>query len=325
MDLKYNHIIQAVTETPWAILPAKLAVIRDLLAFRATGGHLTREEITTRIGPVTAHRSLDQYSVIDDWVALDIEAAAQGGGAAPQGGVAVLPLLGTIVQRADMMTEMSGGTSTQKFTARFRQAMTDPSVGSIVIDVDSPGGQVSGVEELATEIFQARGQKPITAVANSLAASAAYWIATAADELVVTPSGEVGSIGVFAMHEDMSQALANEGVTPTLISAGKYKVEGNPFEPLTDEARTAIQSRVDEYYEMFVSAVARNRGVKKSDVRQGFGEGRTVGAKQAVSLGMADRVATLDETVGRLLGNRRRRSAAADVDFRRRRLRLHGE
>jgi signal peptide peptidase SppA len=315
----YQRIIQSVIETPWAILPAKLVVIRDLLAFRATGGRLTDEEIRDRLGSASRENA-------GEW-ALEIhQAAAQGDGTAIAG-VAVLPLVGTIVQRADMFTEMSGAMSVQRFQKSFRQALADPNVGSIVIDVDSPGGQVGGVDELSTEIFQARGQKPITAVANSLAASAGYWIATAADELVITPSGEVGSIGVFAMHEDVSQMLEQEGVKVSLIAAGKYKVEGNPFEPLDEEARAAIQARVDEYYDMFISAVARNRGVKRSDARNGFGQGRVAGAREAVSLGMADRIATIDETVNRLLarstGSGRRRAAQAGLDFRRRRLRLN--
>ncbi len=309
-EIKYQRILRAVTETPWAILPAKLAIIRDLLAFRAAGGRLTAEEIRERLDAASMHP--------------DVEAAANGSQAGQGSGLAILPLVGTVVQRADLFTEMSGAASLDRFTARFRQALADPDVGSIVIDVDSPGGAVSGVDELATEIFKARGRKPITAVANSLAASAAYWIATAADELVVTPSGEVGSIGVFAMHQDLSQMLEQAGVKVNLIAAGKYKVEGNPFEPLGDEARAAIQGRVDEYYDMFISAVARGRNVKKSDVRNGFGEGRVVGAKEAVSLGMADRVGTLNETIDRLRGSRRRRSTNASVDFRRRRLRLAG-
>lgn len=307
-NLKYPHILQAVMSAPWAILPMKLAIIRDLLAFRAAGGKLSAEEIA---GRMAANQR-------------DLEAAKDSTATRAGGAVAVLPLIGTIIPRADIFTEMSGGVSVQRFTANFRQALNNPDVASIVIDVDSPGGQVGGVDELASEIFNARGQKPITAVANTLAASAAYWIATAADELVVSPSGEVGSIGVFAMHEDISKMLEMEGVAVNLISAGKYKVEGNPFEPLTEEARTSVQSRVDEYYEMFVSAVARNRGVKRTDVRNGFGEGRTVGAKQALALGMADRVATLDETITRLQrGGKPRRAAAADLDYRRRRLRLN--
>ena len=212
----------------------------------------------------------------------------------------MLPLTGVIMHRANMFSEFSGGTSTEKFTAAFRQLVADPMIKAIVLDVDSPGGTVAGVEELASEIFKAREQKPIYAVANALAASAAYWIASSATELIVTPSGLVGSIGVYAAHQDISEFAKQAGVKVTLVSAGKYKTEGNEFEPLSDEARAALQARVDEYYGMFVKAVARNRGVSPSDVRGGFGEGRVVGAKQAVALGMADRVATLDETLARL-------------------------
>lgn len=319
-DLKYQRIIQAVVETPWAILPQKFLIIRDLLAIRASGNNLTEEEIAERVATARGGNENDR---LKNGEILTTRPSNGGGGSG--GAVAVLPLVGTIIPRADFFTEASGGVSVQRFTQRFRQALADPEVGSIVIDVDSPGGQVSGVEELSREIFEARGQKPIAAVANSLAASAAYWIATAADELVVTPSGEAGSIGVLAMHEDMSGFLEKMGVNISLVAAGKYKTEGNPFEPLNDDARAALQSRIDEYYAMFTSAVARNRGVSSHDVRNGFGQGRVVGAEQAVALGMADRVATLDETVNGLLSDsRQRRTASANLEFRRRRLRLHG-
>lgn len=288
-ELQYTRILQAVNETPWAILPSKLAVIRDLLAIRAAGHKLEDEEI-----------------------AAAMNGASNGSRPLGAGNTAVLPLVGTIVPRGNMFSESSGAVSVQRFTSLFRAALADPDVASIVIDVDSPGGQVDGVEELSAEIFKARGQKPVTAVVNTMAASAAYWIATAADEVIVTPSGEVGSIGVFAMHQDLSEMATMQGVKVSLISAGKYKTEGNPFEPLGEEARAAIQKRVDEYYGLFVSAVARNRGVSRSDVRGGYGEGRMVGAREAVASGMADRVGTLDETISRLAGGRRRsRSSVA--------------
>lgn len=297
----YPRIFELVTAAPWAILPYKLAVIRSLLALRFGGQRLAEDDIRAAIEG----------------------AAPRGARADSVGGVAVLPVVGTIIPRADLLTESSGGVSIERLRSQFQAALNDPAVGSIVLDIDSPGGQVSGVPELATDIFGARGQKPIVAVANHLAASAAYWLASAADELVVTPSGEVGSIGVFAMHEDISAAMDKFGIKTTLISSGKYKVEGNPFEPLSAEARAAIQARVDEYYQMFTTAVAKQRGVSRRDVVNGFGEGRTVGSREAVALGMADRIGTLADTVQRLAGgNRRRRSAAADIDFRRRRLRL---
>ena len=293
----YERIIQAAMQTPWAILPMKLAIIQQLITLRAQGHRLTAEEIQAQIQAARG----------------DAETRRRGDAA----GIAILPIVGTIIPRGDMLMESSGAISTQRIAAAFRSALATPDVESIVLDIDSPGGQVGGVDELATEIFQARGQKRIVAVANHLAASAAYWIASSADEVVVSPSGEVGSIGVLAMHQDISQALEADGVKINMLFAGKYKTEGNPFEPLTEEARAAIQARIDDYYQMFAGAVARNRGVKRSEVVGGFGEGRVVGAKQAVALGMADRVATLDETIERLRGKRPRQSFSADSRERR--------
>jgi signal peptide peptidase SppA len=315
-DFQYTRILQQVISTPWAILPAKLVVIRDLLAIRASGQRLTDEEVAASMG----NRDRDLIAEWDKkisgtWLVNPYygakQAAANDGRSRNANSIAVLPLVGTIIPRMNMFSESSGAISVQRFTGAFRAALADPDVASIVIDVDSPGGQVDAVEELSTEIFKARGTKPITAVVNTMAASAAYWIATAADEMVVTPSGGVGSIGVFAMHEDISEMAAMQGVKVSLISAGKYKVEANPFEPLTDEAREAIQQRVDEYYGMFVSAVARNRGVSRSAVRGGYGEGRMVGAKEAVASGMADRVGTLDETISKLASGRRRKRVSS--------------
>ncbi len=183
---------------------------------------------------------------------------------------------------------------------RLQELVADPNVAQIVLDIDSPGGGVEGITEFANQLFQARKHKPIVAVANSLAASAAYWIASQASEIVVTPSGVVGSIGVIAIHQDLSKALEKQGIKPTLITAGKHKGEGNPFEPLSEEAEANIQKRVDDFFSMFVKDVARGRGVKASEVRSGFGQGGVVGAQEAVDLGMADRIASLDDTLMRL-------------------------
>src|SRR6266576_1595301 len=141
---------------------------------------------------------------------------------------------------------------------------------------------------------------PVSAVANLQDAKAAYWLGSQAKEFVVMPSGEVGSIGVFGAHEDLSQALETAGVKVSLVSAGKYKTEGNPFEPLSEEARAALQDSVNGYYDMFTKAVARGRSSDSQSVKDGFGQGRMVSANKAVKMGMADRVATLDQTLARL-------------------------
>lgn len=282
-DLKYQRILRAVASTPWAIVPSRLSDILDVLTYHAAGGRMSADEVR-------------EYMAL---AAARPERVAQTGG-----GVAVLGLRGIISHRIEQVDNISGpgGTSVEAFRNRLRDALASSQVGSVVIDVDSPGGSVEGVPELAAEVFAARGDKPIVAVANTLAASAAYYIASQADEVVITPSGEVGSIGVFAAHEDVSERLAQQGRHMTLISAGKFKVEGNPFEPLSEEARLAIQASVDEHYAAFVDAVARGRGVKTSAVRGGFGEGRTVSAKAAVAEGMADRVETLEQTITRMQG-----------------------
>jgi signal peptide peptidase SppA len=219
------------------------------------------------------------------------------------GGVAIVPLTGVITPRGSLLSILFGGGmgGLEGFRANFREALNDPEVSAIVLNVDSPGGLISLVPETAAEIQDARGSKPIVAVANTMAASAAYWIAAQADEMVVTPSGQTGSIGVYIVHEDWSKFNEGFGVVPTYISAGKYKVEGNEDEPLSDAAMAAWQGEVDEIYGEFVDGVATGRGVSAADVRAGYGEGRTMRATPGVAAGLTDRVGTLEEVVGELL------------------------
>jgi signal peptide peptidase SppA len=209
--------------------------------------------------------------------------------------VAVIPIHGMIAQHP-----MSMGSSTDEIGAQLAAALNNPRVDAILLDIDSPGGTVDGVPELGAKIAAVRGIKPITAFANSFIASAAYWLASQADEVVVTPSGQVGSIGVYMLHEDWSQKLANEGVKIRAISAGKYKLEGSKWEPLDPEAEAFIQQRVDEVYGWFVKAVASGRRDTQTNVRNGYGEGRMLGAAQAVKANLADRVGTFDEALAGL-------------------------
>jgi len=293
--MKYQHIMSAFRDSIWAILPAKFAVIKSFLLMKADGGEVSPEEIAL----IKQEQREPVY--------CEVEASAEALAASPSsssrsraGSIAVLPMTGTILHRMGSMSEISGGTSTERFTGWLRAALADDNIKAIVIDCDSPGGTVSGVPELADEIFKGRDVKSIIGVANAASASAAYYLLSQCSELVVTPSGQVGSIGVFAAHEDISKATEMQGVRVSLVSAGKYKTEANPFEPLSDEARASLQTMVNGYYDLFVKAVARGRGVSVNDVRNGFGEGRMVMAQDAVTQKMADRVATLDQTLARL-------------------------
>jgi capsid assembly protease len=217
-----------------------------------------------------------------------------------QGSIAVLPIHGVLVPHADIMTDLSGGTSVVKLAAAFDAAVADPSVSAIVLAVHSPGGAIFGIPEFADRVYQARGTKPIVAIANMSAASGAYWIATQADTFAVTPSGEVGSIGVFTTHEDWSKFWDSKGISTTYIQAGEFKTEGHPHAPLSESARAYAQRRIDGYYTAFVDAVARGRHTSAANVREAFGGGRMVGATDALARGMVDRIATLEQVISDL-------------------------
>ena len=213
--------------------------------------------------------------------------------ASSSGAIAVLSLSGVITQHPDWM----GDTSLDGFMADFMTAMKDPAVGAILIAIDSPGGSVYGVQEASEMMRSMREQKPVVAFADSLAASAAYWIGCSASRFYCTPGGEVGSIGVWQAHMDISGMLGNAGIQTTVISAGKYKTEGNPYQPLDADAQAFMQSRVDDYYAAFVDAVASARGVTSDTVKNGMGQGRVLGAQDALKQNMIDGVMTLPQVL----------------------------
>ena len=226
-------------------------------------------------------------------------------------GVAIIDLHGPLMRQPDLISSLLfGATDMNEVTDAIQEAVQRDDVQSILLDIDSPGGTVNGTPELAQAVADASKLKPAYAFSAGQMCSAAYWIASAASEFIVTPSGSVGSIGVLGVHEDRSAGLAAEGKKLTFIHAGKYKVEGNSAEPLSDEARATIQAMVDQAYGVMVRSIARNRGVSPDAVRSQYGEGRMFSAEDAMSRGMVDRVATLEETIARM-GNPRRRSRLA--------------
>jgi signal peptide peptidase SppA len=238
--------------------------------------------------------------------------------------VEVVPLIGVIANRG-----MSMATGASDFARRVRRAGADGRVAGIALDIESPGGTIGGVPEAAQAVYEVRALKPVVAVSNDIMASAAYWIGSAATEVVASPSSETGSIGVFTTHEDWSGWLENEGVKITEISAGRFKTEGAPWKPLDEEAMAFVDARVQEAYDWFVRDVSRFRGVADSAVRNGFGEGRVLGARAAKAAGLVDRIATLDEVIDGMLsdvskGRQARRSAISQTVEHRKRARQRG-
>lgn len=281
------NLIHALSGRPWAVRSELAAHVHGLMAKEGLAG--LRHLAELRSG-VRAH---------DD----DIEsprAASRRSQMATSSTVAVIPILGVVTQRGGMdAVTCEGFRSTDDIAAEVQAAAADPKVDATLLEVDSPGGEVFGVPEAWAVIREAARQKPIVVSVNSVSASAAYYLSSAATEIWVNPSGQVGSIGVYCLHVDISKYLEAEGEKWTFISAGKYKVEGNHLEPLGDEARAAIQADIDRYYDMFTRDVAKGRGVNVKRVTGGFGEGRMVGAAQAVEMGMADKVGTFDQAIRR--------------------------
>jgi capsid assembly protease len=286
--MNHSLLVAEFLSTPWALMPERLNAMSRVVHRWSVG--------------VPASDYVREQVQADQQLRQSRRQALAASASVPNGGIAVLPLYGVITQRGNMVDDISGPgcTSTQQFAAALRQALADDAVQQILIDIDSPGGNVYGIAELADEITSSKNVKPIIAIANSLAASAAYWIGACASQLYVTASGEVGSIGVWQAHFDHSQELAAEGIKPTLVSAGKFKTEGNPYMPLDEEALAFMQSRVDEYYSSFIKAIAKGRGVPLSQVRDSMGQGRVLGADAALAQNMVDGIASFDEVLKKM-------------------------
>lgn len=288
---RLDAVLAYVASRPWAMEPNALRVLCEVVT-----SHVAGEPIGGGSSNYQPNFGGTPY-MAEAWAGVSPQNASAV--ARKQGRVAVLPIRGTILHRMSGMQAMSGGTGLESLAKTFTALRDDSQVKAIILDVDSPGGSVDGLPEMADLIRSSRGAKPIVSQVNVRAASAAYWLAVQADEVAVTPSGDVGSIGIITVHEDISAALEKAGIKETVIASSPYKGEGNPFGPLSEEALAAITSDVHAFDAMFHDAVAEGRGVKASAVRADFGQGRMVLAKEAVSRGMADRVATMESTLNR--------------------------
>jgi signal peptide peptidase SppA len=210
-------------------------------------------------------------------------------------GIAVIPVHGTLVKRTAGLDAASGLTSYTEIAAMLDAALADPQVAGILLEIDSPGGEASGSFELARRVREASTAKPVWAVANDSAYSAAYAIGSAANRLIVSETGGVGSIGVIALHIDQSVKDANEGYRYTAITAGAHKNDFSPHQPLTDEAKAELQAEVDRLYGLFVGHVASMRTLATDDVRA-TEAGLYFGAN-AIAAGLADAVGTFESAL----------------------------
>jgi signal peptide peptidase SppA len=267
------HLTSRVFGTPLLIARAKLEVILGVLAPRIAGGTLEPPDPETDPAPLTS---------------ITVEK------------IAVVSVIGTLVSRSGYLDAASGLQAYGDIADAIAAAMDDASVRGVILDVDSPGGEVGGLFDLVEQIQAIRtaSAKPLWAVANESALSAAYAIASAADRLYVTRTGEVGSIGVVAVHVDESGADAKAGLAWTFVFAGDRKVDGNAHEPLSERARATIQADVDRLYAEFCALVAANRGLSPEAVR---GTNAAIyRGELAIRAGLADRLGTLDLAIAEM-------------------------
>jgi signal peptide peptidase SppA len=282
----YARIKTKIAESVWLITDSGLQTILSIVEDRFNNGRLNDAEIAERIRLNDAGKqgyddtAGERYTV--------------------NNGVGIIPLMGPIFGKANLMTQLSGATSLETFLSDFKVLMADDGVHSIVIQADTPGGTSDMVSEVASEILAARETKPVYTIADPLLGSAGYWIGSQSTALYSTSSGSVGSIGAYTVHEDRSVRDAQEGVKYTYISAGKYKTEGNPHEALSKEGVAYRQELIDEVYNEFVDAVAVGRGTDSETIIQDYGGGRMVSVKKAIENGMVDGVTNLPELVNNL-------------------------
>lgn len=266
------------SQLPWAMTEPALRTVLEIAAREGEGA----EAVATRLG-----RPLDnarQVTVRD--------------------GVAVIPVLGPIFRRANLFTEVSGATSVEVLARDIATALASADVRALVLEIDSPGGEAAGINELAQMLFAARGRKPLVAYADGLAASAAYWLASACDEIVCDATAGLGSVGVVMAVPDPAKRTAREVEIVASRSPNKRPDVG------TERGRAQLQALVDATADVFIAAVARNRGLAEATIVDDWGGGAVLIGQAAVTAGMADRLGSFEGVVTELVSGTWRRPGA---------------
>ena len=269
----------------WAIEPNKLLEISSIYARHSRGEKIDIAALESKLGR-QMNNEQKSYTISQ--------------------GVAILPIEGVIAKRMNMFTQISGGTSSQMAAAALQQALSDQTVHSIILAIDSPGGTVDGTQVLADAVLAARSSgKAIVTLGSGTMCSAAYWIGSAAQAVYIADSTTaVGSIGVVATHQDVSKAQENEGIKTTEITAGKYKRIASNYAPLSADGRKTIQEQLDYTYSIFVDAVAKNRNVSPA-AALAMADGRIFQGQQAIDAGLVDGITSMDALINRLSADRK--------------------
>ena len=285
------NITQWIMEHKWAITSSALETIIEI----ASKDHdLSTETIAKMMHGSAWERYVDKSGSVIDYqsiAASDYPVLDGTRRVSMAGRVAIIPVIGPIFPRANLMT-MSGGTSLQSLAYDFNIALNSSEVDAIIMNIDSPGGVVTGVVDYSEMVYKANSAKTIISYVYGFGASAAYWMGSSASEIVLSPTAEVGSIGVVAGYTDSSKAKEKRGVTDIEIVSSQSP--NKRLDPATTSGRNQIQAIVDQLADVFINAVARNRGVSYEDVLTNFGQGKMFVGEDAVTNGLADRIGSLE-------------------------------
>jgi signal peptide peptidase SppA len=276
--VKNGPALHALLNSAWLLEEQALSNLAMIVLGHADGIRLSEDEIAKRIAAAQTEKQNagTKYQVVD--------------------GVAIVPIYGVIEKRASFFSDISGMTSTLAIQRDLKAALSDPNVKSILLDIESPGGSVDGVSDLADAIYAAKQTKPVLAYANGLMCSAAYWIGSQASEIIAGKSATVGSIGVYTVLYDSEGAARDAGYKVRVVRAGAMKGAGIRGTEITAEQLSDVQRYVNQIYDLFVTAVAIGRGLTDSQARA-LADGRVHIGDAARQLGLVDRIATFDEAV----------------------------
>ena len=281
---RLRRIASGFTKLPWLIEEDKFDSLVEII------NHENSVKGSTAIDT----KQSDKYAAVGELVEV-----AGGAWYRRSNSLAIIPIQGTIFPKGNFFSSFSGSLSAQGIISSVMACSDDPKVNTILFDVDSPGGYVAGVPECADVIYNAR--KDVKIVSHvSEAYSAAYYLASQSNEIVVTKSGGVGSIGVLTIHKSIARLNEDNGIDVTIIRIPEWKAEANPYEKLTESAKKNILEEIGGVYDDFVSAVARGRKVEASDVKKNYGKGRTLNAEDGLKTGMVDRIEAWHETLARV-------------------------
>jgi signal peptide peptidase SppA len=295
MPTQLPRISARIFGQPLLVTPEAAQQVADFLCqtnrvefgFDIEADHLTADQVESRTGFVGTHRRQDgAFSLTRR-----------------ENGVGIIKIHDKLINRGSWIGASSGLTSYEGIEAQIDAALKDDEVHSIILDINSPGGEAPGMSALALRIRQANEVKPVVAVVNAVAASAAYGIASAASEIVVSDTAVLGSIGVVFVHADRGSQMEKQGVKATVIHAGAHKVDGHPFGPLTESAKANLQDMINAHYKAFINTVAAGRGDRFTAQDAMATEAKTYLGQEAIEIGLADRMASFDQILSELQTN----------------------